>query len=157
MTRADVVAALELLRENRYLTLAVATAEGTPWIAPVFFAFDEELRVYWVSYRNARHSRLIATNPAVALAIFNAEHPERGLYVEAEAREMDGEALDGPIRPFNARADQDKFKIEGRADLVGAAAWRMYVAEPRRAFLLGEGKDVAGQHVDTREEIALPG
>jgi hypothetical protein len=144
-----------LLEANRYATLATATTNGSPWVTPIFFAFDEAGRLYWVSNKNARHSYLIGLNTRVAISIFDPARPEEGLYLEADAIELGPGALEHPIAVFNARADVDKFKIESEQDLTGEAAWRMYRATPMRAFLLGSGKEIQDQHVDTRDEIPL--
>ena len=51
--------------------------EGRPWAATVFFAYDNDLNLYFFSVKEARHSRDIARNKYVAGAI-SSEH-KRGL------------------------------------------------------------------------------
>ena len=54
-------------------TLALATAglsDGRPQIAPLFFASDDALNLYWVSDPDSRHSRNIEDWDDVAAAIY---------------------------------------------------------------------------------------
>jgi uncharacterized protein YhbP (UPF0306 family) len=65
----------ELVQRNRYLTLATVGSDG-PWIAPLEYRSDEVLNFYFFSTDEAVHSRHIAENAKVAVAIFDAEQPE---------------------------------------------------------------------------------
>jgi nitroimidazol reductase NimA-like FMN-containing flavoprotein (pyridoxamine 5'-phosphate oxidase superfamily) len=78
---------------NRYLVLGTCSDEDAPWVAPVEYAVDKHDRFYWVSARDAVHSRHIAQNPKVALVIFDSD-PEyghaQGLYCSGLAAELQG-------------------------------------------------------------------
>ena len=66
-TRAAI---LELLESVGVATLATAGAAG-PWAAPVFYASDEALRLYFVSDARTRHGRDILARPEVAAAVYS--------------------------------------------------------------------------------------
>ncbi len=58
---------------SKQSTLALATAglrDGRPQVAPLFFASDDALNLYWVSDPDSRHSRNIADWNEVAAAIY---------------------------------------------------------------------------------------
>ncbi len=45
-----------ILAQIEYITLATVDAEGVPWNTPVYAAFDDAFRCYWVSASHVRHS-----------------------------------------------------------------------------------------------------
>lgn len=58
---------------SRQSTLALATAglrDGRPQVAPLFFASDDALNLYWVSDPDSRHSRNLEDWSEVAAAIY---------------------------------------------------------------------------------------
>jgi len=82
----------DLLFTGSFMTLGTADAHGVPWVSPVEFVCDEELRFHWRSASDARHSSNIRVNPRAALAIYDsAQLPGsghvQGLYVEGNAEE----------------------------------------------------------------------
>lgn len=73
-----------LIEANLYMTLGTADAEGRPWLSPVYFATADYAEFYWVSARDAAHSRNIAQRPQMSLVIFDSQVPTyhgRGLPV----------------------------------------------------------------------------
>ena len=46
-----------------------STSSNKPYSATVFFCFDEELNIYFLSTSQRRHSKEIVENPNVALTI----------------------------------------------------------------------------------------
>lgn len=99
MTESFDLAAIaeEVLRTNRFLTLATATKEGVPWVAPVMYAVDKFDHFFFTSATDAVHSRHISENSSVAFVIFNSD-PEygkaQGLYCAGTAEETQGADLD---------------------------------------------------------------
>ena len=57
---------------SRYMTIATADADGTPWVTPVWFAPDGADGLLWVSDPGARHSRNIDVRPRVAIVIYDS-------------------------------------------------------------------------------------
>jgi nitroimidazol reductase NimA-like FMN-containing flavoprotein (pyridoxamine 5'-phosphate oxidase superfamily) len=86
----------EVIRNNRFITLATAGNNGHPWIAPLMYAVDKNNRFYWVSGHEAVHSKHIAQNPSAAIVIFDSD-PEYGkaqaLYGSGTAEELSGDEL----------------------------------------------------------------
>lgn len=81
--------ALNLLAQCRTASLATVDADGRPHAANIQFAFDDQLNLYFVSSPDAAHSRHIATNPAIALTVYDHHDAEpqtiRGLQLHARA------------------------------------------------------------------------
>ena len=73
------------------LTLATCGADGCPHAAPVYFAADDQLRLYFFSDPLSQHSLDLERDPRAAAAIY----PEcqgwqdiRGLQLKGEARQV---------------------------------------------------------------------
>ena len=77
--------AKELIKNNIYLTLA--TADGTPWAAPLFYCVDSEYNFYFISQMDSVHTKHLLKNPKVAFAIFDSHEPEgKGNGVQASGK-----------------------------------------------------------------------
>ena len=111
---------------NRYMTLATATKGGDPWISPLFFAYQGG-RFYWYSPKGARHSRLIAQNPRVAITIFDSRADPK---------------------------DQERL-IRERIDFTSHAPLRVYVAQVKQMWVLGPPRMYKGKYLDSREEVLI--
>ena len=72
--------------------LQVATAKGNqPWACTVYFAFDEELNIYWISKPTRRHSKELRNNAKVAGVIVLPHTPGddvRGIQLKGVAKEL---------------------------------------------------------------------
>jgi uncharacterized protein YhbP (UPF0306 family) len=67
--------AWKIISENIYLTLG--TADGHPWVAPLFYAFNPVSRVfYFISQMDSLHTRHLLKNPRVAFAIFDSHQKD---------------------------------------------------------------------------------
>lgn len=66
--------ARKIVKENIYLTLA--TSDGTPWAAPLFYAVDDKYNFYYISQMDSLHTQHILKNPTVAFAIFDSHQKE---------------------------------------------------------------------------------
>jgi uncharacterized protein YhbP (UPF0306 family) len=151
--------AKDIISNNIYMAVATATQSGEPWISPVFFAYDDQYNLYWVSDKNSRHSNLIRKNSRVAIVVFDSKAPEGegdGVYFEAEAVELNDpqEAGEG-MSILAARVTQDELKIKEVSAVTGEGAWRIYKAVPKKISKLKEGEYINGQYVDRRVDINL--
>ena len=87
--------ARQIIGNIKYITIATASADGVPWNTPVYSAFDSDYNFYWASDQESQHSRNIAANPQVLLAIYDSTVPEgtgRGVYVQARATRLETDA-----------------------------------------------------------------
>jgi len=79
-----------ILEANRYLVLATESC-SKPWIAPLYFAFDRETRLYFISRNESEHAQHLRENSSVAVAIFDsAAIPGQcdGIQLRGTAREL---------------------------------------------------------------------
>lgn len=80
----------EYLHEAKLMQIATAK-ENQPWACTVYFGFDNDLNLYWVSKPTRRHSEEITTNEKVAGAIVLPHTPGdkvRGVQFQGEAEKL---------------------------------------------------------------------
>lgn len=72
--------------------MSVATSGEHPWIASVYYAFDADLSLYFLSDPKTLHCRQIALNPQVAVAIADSHQSvaenKRGLQLWGVAEQI---------------------------------------------------------------------
>jgi nitroimidazol reductase NimA-like FMN-containing flavoprotein (pyridoxamine 5'-phosphate oxidase superfamily) len=149
-TRAATVVAA-----NKYLTLATVDGDGRPWATPVYFTPDGHTHVYWVSTPEARHSRNVAANPDVSIAIFDSTVPIGGaeaVFLTAHAQLVPADELDECARLFASRLPEVR---DYTADALRAPAeLRLYRATVTEAWVLVRGGDPDhGTGIDSRRRI----
>lgn len=88
--------------------MSVATAvDNKPYACELHYAYDDELNLYWVSEKSARHSENVHANPLVSGTIvvqhFNDQMP-RGVAFEGKAEVLEGlTAEDLPFKTYLQR------------------------------------------------------
>jgi len=72
--------------------MVVATSDDFPWIATVYYAFDDNLDLYFLSDPETLHCKQLARNSCVAVAIVDSRQsinePKRGLQISGVAEEV---------------------------------------------------------------------
>lgn len=72
--------------------MSVATFDGTPWIANVYFIHDNDLHLYFLSKSWREHCKAIQSNPHVAVAIADSHQPiyktQKGIQLEGIAEQV---------------------------------------------------------------------
>lgn len=83
---------LKFLAENKLM--AVATYGNFPWIASVYYTFDKNLNLYFLSDPATLHAQQILKNSKVAVSIANSSQninkPKRGLQLSGIAQQIFG-------------------------------------------------------------------
>src|ERR687893_321353 len=105
---ADV--ARSVIDANRYMALGTADENGHPWVTPVWFASEDYRSFHWVSSPDAKHSRNLAAEPRVAIAIFDSSVPVGGaqaVYLKGVAQELTDAELERGIEVFDRVARRD--------------------------------------------------
>lgn len=75
--------------------MQVATFGDFPWIATVYYSFDKELNLYFLSGKNTLHVKQLKQNPKVSVAIADSHQdinkPKKGLQISGIAEQVSGE------------------------------------------------------------------
>jgi len=124
-------------------TMALATAgdqDGRPQVAPLFFASDEALNLYWVSSPDSRHSVNIADWNDVSAAIYALTWDWagiKGVQIAGSARTVAGdEERRHALRVYSAKfpfvKDQFMDLIENSVFYVLRPTWLRWLDNERR-------------------------
>lgn len=159
---------VSILFESSFMTLATADGEGLPWAAPVEFVCDEELRFYWLSMADARHSENVRMNPWVAFSIYDctqtpAVNAVQGLYGEGPVEELPASELE-VIKPSierwiswrDAKRETPRPQSQDRLDEPDSP-WRSYRVDPSHLYALDPVVLADGRLVDSRVPVDLTG
>lgn len=155
-----------ILFESSFMTLATADAAGLPWASPVEFVCDEDLRFYWLSMADTRHSRNVRANPWVAFSIYDCTQPPgvnavQGLYGEGPVEELppsDLEAIGPAIGRWiswrDAARETPRPQSDDRLDAPDSP-WRFYRLDPANLYALDPAVLADGRLVDSRVPVDL--
>lgn len=128
--------ARSIVDSNRYMTLATADEQGTPWASPVWYAPVEYREFLWVSSPEARHSRNLAARPELAVVIFDSHRAGgwNALYMVAVAERLDD--VDEAIQAFSRHGEAQGLRAWTRDDVTAPARHRLYRATVAEHFVL---------------------
>jgi nitroimidazol reductase NimA-like FMN-containing flavoprotein (pyridoxamine 5'-phosphate oxidase superfamily) len=148
-----------VIDSNRYMALGTADAAGHPWVSPVWFASEDHRNFHWVSSPEAKHSRNLAIQPAVAIAIFDSSVAVGGaqaVYMKGLAKELTGDELEPGLEVFDRVSRKDIGREWGLDDVQGSALMRLYRATVSEHWVLIPGRDPSrGSGVDRSERVSI--
>lgn len=134
-----------LIFEGSFMTLATTDSDGLPWVSPVEFACDEDMRFYWFSPIDARHSQNVRANPRAALSIYDCTYVPfiglpRGLYGEGSVEEFvrsDLEAVLPSLERWISWRDAERETPRPRPpDQPDESPWRVYRVQAAKLYAL---------------------
>jgi len=135
-----------LIFTSNFMTLATTDSDGLPWVSPVEFVCDEDLRFHWFSVIDARHSQNARANPRAALSIYDCTYiPMSGepqaLYGEGSVEEFHHCDLEVLLPSFERwiswRDAGRKTPRPRRADRFnGDSPWRVYRVNLAKLYAL---------------------
>lgn len=130
--------ASSIIDSNRYMTLATADEQGSPWASPVWYAPVGYRSFLWVSSPEARHSRNLAVRPQLAIVIFDSHEAGgwKALYMSAVAEQLTD--VDEAIEIFSRRGEAQGLRRWTLEDVLSPARHRLYRATASEQFVLDE-------------------
>jgi uncharacterized protein YhbP (UPF0306 family) len=146
-----------IIASNIYCTLSTCSVDGIPWASPVFFAYDDNLNIYWSSAIASNHSQNIYhNNGRLAVAIFNSsvlEGTGEGLYFYGTASELGAERTPEVMQLLLHRTG--KQLIRTPEDYLNESPRRIYQFQPQSAWVTGDRLPVGNPNrlVDTKIQI----
>lgn len=140
----------ELIFASSFMILATADGDGLPWVTPVEFVCDEDLRFYWNSVIDARHSENVRANPRAALSIYDSTYgamdgQPTALFGEGLVDEFHRSDLDELLPSFErwiAWRDTGRTTPRSRrGDPIDSdSPWRLYRLTPATLYALNPGE-----------------
>jgi uncharacterized protein YhbP (UPF0306 family) len=123
--------------------MQVATSvNDEPWNYTLYFAYGDDLSLYWISKPNARHSKNIAENPKVAgVIVYDQQPPQdfvRGLSFEGEAVVLSGEEEEVACMKYIQQLNREKTLLEDIRS--GRNLHKLYKVKPHK-FVLFDTKN----------------
>jgi hypothetical protein len=144
----------QLLQTIPYATIATVSSDGQPWNSPVVARFDDRLTMYWVSWKDNRHSQNIASEPRIFVVVYDSKMAEGqgvGLYLQMRAY-----ALASPLAIKRARQIYDTSFFThpfSHNQFRPPCPQRLYCAVPERIWYNTDGRH-KGHFIDIRREVA---
>lgn len=150
--------ARDMLAGTYYGTLSTCSADGIPWVSPVFFVYDADWTIYWASAIIARHSQNLSANQGrVAMAIYSTDSPAgkgQGVFLSGTARELTASEVDPVIALMSQRSQPTVQRSP--ADYLDPSPRRLYGLFPQEGWITGERIPLSNSIlVDTKIQLNL--
>lgn len=143
-----------------YATISTVDADGHPWSAPQFFAYDfDKQELYWCAARESRHAQNIGQNKHVFVTVYDSSvgpGEGEGVYIQATAKELRDQAERS--RAMNLLLDRHQgaqyWSLEDvmRSD----SAITLFKANVDKAWV-SSGREEQGQVILYRKVVNLAG
>ena len=138
-----------------YMTIASADEDGSPWVSPVYFNYDEACNLYWISFKDAIHSLNVTVNKKASISIYDSTAPNwkgDGVYLQCdvEVLETANDIAHGIKSYYGGRHVPHGLDRKEISDYQADKPWRIYRAVPYDIATLGEGKQIDGYPIDQR-------
>jgi uncharacterized protein YhbP (UPF0306 family) len=155
---------LGIVFNSKFMSLATASTDGQPWVSPLVYGCDEQLRFYWASAHEARHSVNVSANPRAALAIYDSRQMPnikiQGFYAEGAVEELAEADLDAATRIFYGwrypLMHVFAEKLRGPKHFLGDSARRLYRLTPSQTYGLDPaGHPIWGTKIDMRVDVSI--
>lgn len=135
---------LECLSSTQYMALATADPENGSWVNPVYFAWDEEFNIYFISLPQSRHMQNLKQDGRASLAIYSTDQDTHGdvlgIQLKGTVEEFhDEEAVTAAYTIYARRIERDTgkpayWKLEDF--LSKATEWTFVKVAPSEMYLL---------------------
>lgn len=126
--------AIHIIKTIKYATLATVTPDGMPWNSPVYYNYDENLNIYWVSDKEGQHSKNVISNQRAFIVIYDSTVPEgdgEGVYIQAKV-----EQVKDPEEILKVRRIKKGSHFEQSPDtFLGESIRHMYKAIPEKIWI----------------------
>lgn len=138
--------ARDIIKNNIYLSLA--TADGEPWVAPVYYCVDDKYNFYFMSQMDSLHTQHILKNPVVAFAIFDSHQKEgtgNGIQGKGKTYLLKEEEWDEVLKWYHTSF------IDLTKEVLKNSPYYFFKIVPEKFYIL----DPDEKHVDKRIEVFL--
>lgn len=138
--------AKKIIKNNIYLSLG--TADGKPWVAPLFYCVDPAFNFYFISQLDSVHTKHLMKNPSVAFAIFDSHQKEgsgNGIQGKGKAYLVGENEIDEALKWYHT-----SFITLTKESLLGPSPYKLFKLIPEKTYILDPDA-----MVDKRIEVSL--
>jgi nitroimidazol reductase NimA-like FMN-containing flavoprotein (pyridoxamine 5'-phosphate oxidase superfamily) len=124
---------IECLKSTEYCCIATVDPKGV-WSNPVYFAWDGEFNLYFISQPHTRHMQNIKKNSRVSVAIYSTNQPEEyaeGIQIEGEAFILKDDTA--KFLAFKVYYGRDN-SLEDNAALLDNSDWQFVKIIPEQMY-----------------------
>jgi general stress protein 26 len=154
---AHLAQAQQILRAERFCTLATVDRSGFPWASPLLYGYDAGLTLYWSSAIASRHSiNLDETQGRCAVTMFDSHASPgeiAGLFLTGTGELVSENQVAQAMEHLFDRMDQRPDRTV--ADYLGDSPRRFYQFQPSEIWITGDRISVGSQLVDTKVALDL--
>lgn len=132
---------LDYLKDHKLMQ--VATFGDFPWIASVFYVFDEEMSLYFLSGEKTLHCRQIAENEKVAVAVVDSHQQYsdklKGLQLWGIAKQVsEMEKIKYILKSLSQVLSNKDDELSYEKAIKGVVKNKIYKIIPKRIKLFSE-------------------
>jgi len=138
--------ARDIIKNNHHLTLG--TADGDPWVAPLYYCVDDHYNFYYASQLTSVHTKHVLKNPTVAFAIFNSDQKEgtgNGIQASGKVFLLTDSEVDEALKWYTTTFIECK-----KESYMSPAPYRLFKIIPDKYFV--QDPDAK---IDKRVEVTL--
>ena len=134
-TAGDIRRRINEVLDQGYLMSFAVSDDGGVWASDVIYVHDDDLRIYWMSDPDVRHSKAIHANGNVAgtITVSGQGEDNLGIQFAGVAEKLDGPRHDLAVKHFMKR---NKPAPNETDDVLQGDSW--YVLRPTRIDLIHE-------------------
>ena len=136
----------EYLAKTRMLQIATCI-DDQPWNVTVYFAYDDDLNIFWISKKATRHSQEIMKNPKVAGILVYDQQPSqktiKGLSFEGIAEVLNGEDEEKASKIYIEQLNREQTLLEDIRS--GKNPHKIYRIKPKRFVLIDSTNKIVRQ------------
>ncbi len=154
---------LGILRDTRLCSIATVTPRHRACISTAHFCYSAELELFFLSHPASHHSRNLAVNPSMAIAVFDSRQPwggaDRGVQLAGRCHQAAGSEIARAERLYGTRFTAYSQWRATSAEDAAAREYRFYRFVPTRVKILDEpafGSAVFVEATVTRESTREP-
>lgn len=123
--------------------MSIATYGKFPWIASVYYSFDRDLNLYFLSSPTTLHCKQIIKNPQVAVAIADSQQGitvlKRGLQLWGEARQISNVSkIKHALHLWKSFLKVKDRELTYKNMFKKVVSGRMYIIKPKRIKLFDQ-------------------
>ena len=95
--------AYDIIKANKFLSLATADKRGNVWSTPLSYSYDKECNFYFTTTLDSKHIKNIRENPYVSFSIFDSTRNVSdidGLQIKGIVGEVERDQLEDIVRNY---------------------------------------------------------
>ncbi len=125
------------LASTQYCSLATFGKEGV-WCNPVYFAWNEQYDLYFISMPHSRHMHNISENSFISVAVYSTEQDTLtdvcGLQIKGEAFLLEDKDVPAAHKVYYHRVYPDGNHNKKPEENIGLAEWRFVKIMPSEMY-----------------------